>query len=95
MIRKPSFGPAASALLGLFSLSPAQAADEPLSLDATVVTAARSAQTLRDSLAAVSLIERDDIERSQAQSVPELLRQVPGVSIANNGGHGKSTSVYL
>ncbi|SEI70876.1 vitamin B12 transporter [Azotobacter beijerinckii] len=95
MIRKPSFGPAASALLGLFSLSPAQAADDTLALDEMVVTAARNAQTLRDSLAAVSLIERDDIERSQAQSVPELLKRLPGVSIANNGGPGKTTSVYL
>ncbi|WP_145998239.1 TonB-dependent receptor plug domain-containing protein, partial [Pseudomonas plecoglossicida] len=44
---------------------------------------------------AVSVIDREDIERSQARSVPELLRQVPGVSLANNGGFGKNTTLFL
>ncbi len=59
---------------------------EPVSLADQVVTATRTAQTASQSLAAVSVIDREDIERSQARSVLELLRQVPGVSLANNGG---------
>ncbi|WP_121306109.1 TonB-dependent vitamin B12 receptor, partial [Pseudomonas aeruginosa] len=83
--------PAAVALCGASSLSLA----EPVSLADQVVTATRTAQTASQSLAAVSVIDREDIERSQARSVPELLRQVPGVSLANNGGFGKNTTLFL
>ncbi|ABR85062.1 TonB-dependent vitamin B12 receptor [Pseudomonas aeruginosa] len=83
--------PAAVALCGASSLSLA----EPVSLDDQVVTATRTARTAAQSLAAVSVIDRAEIERSQARSVPELLRQVPGVSLANNGGFGKNTTLFL
>lgn len=83
--------PAAVALCGASSLSLA----EPVSLADQVVTATRTARTAAQSLAAVSVIDREDIERSQARSVPELLRQVPGVSLANNGGFGKNTTLFL
>ena len=83
--------PAAVALCGASSLSLA----EPVSLADQVVTATRTVQTASQSLAAVSVIDREDIERSQARSVPELLRQVPGVSLANNGGFGKNTTLFL
>ena len=41
------------------------------------------------------MVTRADIERLQARSVRDVLRRTPGVSIANNGGPGKSTSVFL
>jgi vitamin B12 transporter len=50
---------------------------------------------VNDSLASVSVITREDIKRLQVQSLPELLRNQPGVGITNNGGPGKSTSVFL
>lgn len=72
----------------------ALAADESL-LGEIVVTATRTAQTVDETLAAVTVITRKDIERSQAQSLPELLAGTPGLSIASNGGAGKTTSIYL
>ena len=63
--------------------------------DAIVVTATRTAQTVDDTLAAVTVITRQDIERQQAQSIQDLLRGVPGIGITNNGGAGKATSVFL
>lgn len=63
--------------------------------DPVIVTATRTAQTADESLASVTVVTRADIERRQAQSVQDLLRGEPGVSIANNGGPGKSTSVFL
>ena len=82
----------ALAVLGLPAVG--HAADDH-ELDTIIVTATRTARTADDSLASVSVITRQDIERSQAQSVQDLLRGVPGVSIANNGGAGKSTSLFL
>ncbi len=65
------------------------------SLDDVIVTATRTAQTADESLAPVTIITREDIERSQAETVTEALRAVPGLFVSSNGGAGKSTSVFL
>lgn len=69
--------------------------DASTDLDKVVVTASRTEQSASQVLAASTVIDRADIERLQPNSVADLLRAVPGVSIANNGGPGKSTSVFL
>ena len=74
------------------SLTHAQRADE---LDAVVVTATRTAITVDQSLAPVEVIDRDAIERSQARSLPDLLRGRAGISIGNQGGLGKLTTVFM
>ena len=61
----------------------------------TVVTATRTAQSADATLASVSIITRQDIERLQAQSLPDVLRGVAGLTISNSGGAGKATSVFL
>ena len=60
-----------------------------------VVTATRTAQSADATLASVSIITRQDIERLQAQSLPDVLRGVAGLTLSNNGGAGKATSVFL
>ena len=60
-----------------------------------IVTATRTAQTADETLAAVTVITRQDIERQQATSVVDLLRGMPGLGLSNNGGLGKATSVFL
>ena len=59
------------------------------------VTATRTPQRVSNTLAATTVIDRAEIERLQARSVRDLLRRTPGVTIANNGGPGKSTSIFL
>ncbi|MDM8348832.1 TonB-dependent vitamin B12 receptor [Pseudomonas sp. sp1636] len=86
--------PAALLLCAVSCVSLAQA-DEHLLLKDQLVTATRTAQTAEQSLAAVTVFDRGQIEQSQATSVPELLKKVPGVSFANNGGPGKSTSLFM
>ncbi|MBV0933345.1 TonB-dependent vitamin B12 receptor [Marinobacterium weihaiense] len=81
----------AALLLGS-SVMAAQAQTNP---DTLLVTATRTAQTADQALAAVTVIEREEIERKQAQTVTELLAQTPGVTVVNNGGRGKSTSLSL
>lgn len=60
-----------------------------------VVTATRTAQSADATLASVSIITRQDIARLQAQSLPDVLRGVAGLTLSNNGGAGKATSVFL
>lgn len=79
--------------LSFLSLAAAQAAqDAPLTIN---ITAGRTPQSNVDTLASVTVIDRAEIERLQARSVPEALRGVPGLGIASNGGAGKATSVFL
>lgn len=63
--------------------------------DSIIVTATRTAQTADETLASVTVITREDIEQRQAHSVQDVLRGVPGISIANSGGPGKTTSVFM
>ena len=63
--------------------------------DPIFVTATRTAQTADESLASVTVITRQDIERSQAASVSELLTGLAGIDSTVNGGYGKTTSLFL
>jgi len=72
-------------LPGLLACAVAQANDA-LTLPDTIVTASRIEQPRETALAANTVFDRDDIERLQARSVPELLRRVPGVQLNSNGG---------
>jgi vitamin B12 transporter len=64
-------------------------------LDQIVVTATRTPQSLADTLASVTVIDRERIDRLQPASLPELLRGTPGLTFANNGGPGKITTMSL
>ena len=79
----------------LLTLPLAQAAIAAETADTVIVTATRTAQTVDDSLASVSVITREDIEASGAQDVIDLLRLQAGIDVARNGGPGTTTSVFL
>lgn len=64
-------------------------------LTPVIVTATRTPADADTLPAAVTVITRDDIDRLQSTSVPELLRGAAGLDIASNGGVGKATSVFL
>ncbi len=83
---------AASLLPVLPSLVQAQTVPE---LEPIIITAARTEQPVDKTSAAVTVITRQDIARSQARSVQDLLSGTPGLGLANNGGAGKVTSLYL
>ncbi len=59
------------------------------------VTATRVAQTVDNSLAPVEIYTKQDIERLQVTSLQDLFRGSPGLSLSNNGGPGKATSLFL
>jgi vitamin B12 transporter len=64
-------------------------------MEQITVTATRTAQTEDESLASVTVITREDIERLQPQSLQDLLRGVPGLTLSNSGGAGKATSLFM
>ncbi|HEY4581429.1 MAG TPA: TonB-dependent vitamin B12 receptor [Lysobacter sp.] len=82
-----------TAVLAVLALPALADATDPL--DEVVVTANRTPIAVRDALAAVEVIDRDEIERSQARSLPDLLRGRAGISIGNQGGLGKLTTLFV
>jgi vitamin B12 transporter len=77
-------------------LAGAALADEsPTTLEPVVVTATRTPEPENQTLATVTVIDRAEIERQQARSVPDLLRSVPSVAIAQSGGAGQPASIFL
>ena len=68
---------------------PAAAAAQTADLDTVVITGTRTAVTADQSLAAVEVIDHDEILRSQAHSLQDLLRGRAGIDLANQGGLGK------
>ncbi len=86
---------------GLFILSShavAQFLDTALPgtrLEPIVITATRTAQRLSDALPATTLITRTDIEDSHAPDLATLLRGQAGIDIAQSGGLGSQTSLFV
>lgn len=64
-------------------------------LNTIVVSAARVAQSVDETLAPVTVVTREDIERMQANTVIDVLRGSPGIQFNNNGGPGQVTTFFL
>ncbi len=80
--------------LSLFTFTSVNA-DQAVDLPGYTVTATRT-KTASDQLAtASSVFTRADIEQFQVRSLPELLQRAPGVNLVNNGGMGKTTSLFM
>ncbi|ENY8013265.1 TonB-dependent receptor [Vibrio fluvialis] len=73
-----------------FSFAQDTSADETV-----VVTANRFEQKQASVLSATTVISRQEIEQYQANSLTEVLRRVPGVEVAQNGGRGHNASVFM
>ena len=60
-----------------------------------IVTATRTAQTVDESLASVTVITKEQIEQQQANDLNDLLSSIASIDMINSGGFGKSTSLYM
>jgi vitamin B12 transporter len=77
----------------LLAATPALA--EEASPDGIVVTATRTPEPLREIGQSISVVTRDEIERTQAVQAIDVLARLPGVSVAPSGGFGQPTSVFV
>jgi len=60
-----------------------------------VVTGSRGPESLENTLWSTTVITRADIESRQVSSVTDLLQDLAGINIGNNGGLGKLSSVFM
>jgi len=77
------------------NLAAAQAPIMRAQWDEITVTAARTPLAISASTAPIQLIERAQIERSQASSLLELLRGQAGLDVSNYGGPGQMTALHV
>lgn len=80
----------AGVVLSALSALGAQAAqaDDVVTSESVKVTASRVEQELQDVNMSVSVITAKEIEQSEARTIGELLKDVPGVRINNDGSQG-------
>ncbi len=90
---------ARSLVAAALSLAPAAAlAQDPGLVDDAipgVASAPRRMEVPVDQVAgSITVIYRDEIERRQLRTLPDVLRSVPGMKVAQSGGVGKQTSIF-
>ncbi|WP_019571408.1 TonB-dependent receptor domain-containing protein [Thioalkalivibrio sp. ALMg3] len=68
--------------------------NEAQTLETVQVTASRIAQTVDQTLAAVTIIDREEIERLQPQQFTDLLEGRAGIETSQTSAFGKTTSVF-
>mgnify|MGYP003860045159 CR=1 FL=1 len=67
--------------------------EELMSLDIIVTSAAKKPQKLANTASAIYVLTNNDIRRSGATTLPEVLRLVPGVQVARINAHKWAVSV--
>jgi vitamin B12 transporter len=91
-LRARAFVPALS-VLSLAVAASVQA--QSIEINPVVISASRMEQPLSEVLSSVSVITRQDIEKSQAPSLADLLQGEAGFEFGRNGGPGTVTSFFL
>lgn len=81
-----------AAIVPLLFVSPLYAEEDP---GTVVVTATRQPMRTSELLSDVTVIDREEIERSGQETIADVLAKQPGIQISRNGGPGTSTSLFI
>ncbi len=88
------FTPRLAVGLGLAALLPATALAEE-NLGTLTISANRTPTEVTSSGSAVTVITAEEVEKKQAATALDVIRDVPGVSLATSGGSGKTTYLSM
>jgi vitamin B12 transporter len=91
-IRARRFAPALS-ILSLAATASLQA--QTIELNPVVVSATRIPQKISDVIPSATVMTREEIERSQAPTLVDLIQGQPGIEIGRNGGPGTVSSIFM
>ena len=73
----------------------AQEGSDTVTMEEVVVTASRVEEPLKYSPDSVTIITGEEIQKKGKQTVIDVLRDVPGISIAQYGSPGGGSSIYM
>jgi vitamin B12 transporter len=68
---------------------------EPVALPTVVVTPTRLPTPENEVGSSVTLITEEQIQRKQERTLPDVLKDVPGLNVVQTGGPGGVTSVFI
>jgi vitamin B12 transporter len=80
----------ASLLPSTYTLAQEVSVDETM-----VVTANRFEQPLSEAIVSTTIISKQEIDETQAKSLVDVLKRVPGVEVSQSGGRGHSASIFM
>ena len=69
--------------------------NSPASSVPVVVTATRTPQSLTDTLADITVLDRQALQNSGAVALGDVLARVPGIEMSRTGGPGAATSLFI
>jgi vitamin B12 transporter len=86
-----------SAALAALSISAAAQSENSLGVppENVVVTATRIATPVEQVASSITVIDATDIDSRQQRSLPDVLRDVPGLNLVQSGGEGGQTSIFM
>jgi vitamin B12 transporter len=93
-VRKSFFVKFLSAALTAAALANVAVAD-PSSIDTVVVTATRIPTPESQIASSITVVSADDIAAMQTQTLPDVLKIVPGLNVVQAGGVGGQTSIFM
>jgi vitamin B12 transporter len=80
-------------------VSPAAQSQQPQSsisqMEPVVVTATRMETPLQETAASVTIVDAEDIQQRQAETVIDALRTVPGLDVIQNGSRGTTSNIFI
>ncbi|MEA2011681.1 MAG: TonB-dependent receptor plug domain-containing protein [Verrucomicrobiota bacterium] len=74
-------------LCSILILSPVLQSEE-IETSEVLVSATRTERSKKDVSVSIDSVQEEEVKKTPAQSVLEVLRDVPGVTISDNGGNG-------
>src|SRR5262249_35928587 len=77
------------------SAADSEALAEPVALPTVVVTPTRLPTPETEVGSSVTVITEEEIQRKQERTLPDALKDVPGLNVVQNGGPGGATSVFI
>ena len=95
MLRRLSLVCALSAVPALVGAQETSSVPSTNRLEEVVVTGTRIPTEAETAPNSITVVPHEQIEQTQAQTVQEVLRDVPGVEVAQTGQPGGQTSVFL
>jgi vitamin B12 transporter len=95
LVRRYLFLAASASIAALSSIAASGAAAAEDSPDTIVVTATRLPTPEAQVASSISVVTADDIADRQLQTLPDLLKVVPGLNVVQTGGPGGQTSVFM
>src|SRR5215210_9475898 len=79
----------------LFFILAATTPPPPAIQQEIIVTASALPEEVEETPAAATVVTREEIEKREARDVADVLREVPGVTVARTGSGGHTTSLFI